>query len=148
VDSAAASSYFQLGPPGALRSLGPLRVNSGGLASPAERPVYPQEPRESGRSQTSQPGHTDVARFTQAPAERRLESRPITLAQGVQESDDRHRRLLRARRHRPRSAAAQNTEKFAPPHAAPKSQSCASYECPPRASASRGPGIVLLLSRT
>src|SRR5262249_16000386 len=44
----------------------------------------------------------DIARFTQATAERRRQVGPIIWPQAVQETDHRHRQLLRARRERPR----------------------------------------------
>src|SRR5262245_42321175 len=44
----------------------------------------------------------DIARFTQATAERRRQVGPIIWPQAVQEPDHRHRQLLRARRERPR----------------------------------------------
>src|SRR5262249_5095646 len=48
----------------------------------------------------------DIAGFAQAAAEGGREIGPIVLPEAVQESDHRQRRLLRARRERPRSRSA------------------------------------------
>src|SRR5262245_13010608 len=59
----------------------------------------------------------DIAGVTEAGAERRRVSRHATGRTGVYDPDDRHRRLLRARRDRPRRRrAAEQRDEFAPFH--------------------------------
>ena len=59
----------------------------------------------------------DIAGFTQATAERNRKVGPIISSQAGQEPYHRHRRLLRARRERPRRRrAAEKRDELAPPH--------------------------------
>src|SRR5262245_48501611 len=58
----------------------------------------------------------DITGFTQAATERGREIGPVILTERVQEPDHRHRRLLRARRERPRDRhAAEQRDELAPP---------------------------------
>ena len=56
----------------------------------------------------------DVAGFVEALAERSGIARGGLGRPGVDEADDRHRRLLRARRERPRRRAAEQRDELAP----------------------------------
>jgi hypothetical protein len=56
----------------------------------------------------------DIAAFAQAAPERRLDVGPVILPLSVQEPDHRRRRLLRARRQRPRYRAAECGQQFPP----------------------------------
>ena len=70
----------------------------------------------------------DVSVFGQSPTERGHHMRALVGRRCAEIPDHRHRRLLRARRERPRRRrTAQNTEKFPPPHARPQAQETASY---------------------
>src|SRR5262249_42086696 len=58
----------------------------------------------------------DEAGFTQASTERDHAVRIFRSRYAVEDSDHRHRRLLRARRERPRRRAAEERDELAPPH--------------------------------
>jgi hypothetical protein len=59
----------------------------------------------------------DITGFTQAATERGREIGPVILTERVQEPDNRHRPLLRARRKRPRRRrAAEEGDELATPH--------------------------------
>src|SRR5262249_5594579 len=59
----------------------------------------------------------DITGFSQAATERGREIGSVILTERVQEPDHRHRRLLRARRKRPRgSSATEQCDELAPPH--------------------------------
>src|SRR5262245_34484952 len=58
----------------------------------------------------------DVAGFVETFAERSGSARGGIGRTGADEAHDRHRRLLRARRERPRSCAANQRDELAPPH--------------------------------
>ena len=60
----------------------------------------------------------DIAGLLQALAEGAQTISTRVRQMAMEESDDRHRRLLRARHERPRCRAAEHTEKFAPSHVA------------------------------